>query len=58
MKDLVRGTIYCKLENVMAAYHVFKNVPGIQIIGIKQKIEQLNNITVNFVYEQRYIGEM
>ena len=58
MKDLVRGTIYCSLENVMAAYHLFKNVPGIQIIGIKQKIAALNNITVNFVYEQRYIGEM
>ena len=58
MKDLVRGTIYCRLENVMPAYHLFKNVPGIQIIDIKQKIASLNNITVNFIYEQRYIGEM
>ena len=58
MKDLVRGTIYSKVENVMAAYHLFKNVPGIQIVDIKEKIQKLNNITVNFVYDERYIGEM
>ena len=42
----------------MAAFKLFKNLPGIEIIGIKQKIQELNNITVNFVYDQRYIGEM
>ena len=51
MKDLVRGTIYSRLENVMAAYKLFKSIPGIEIIGIKEKIQALNNITVNFVYE-------
>ena len=26
MKDLVRGTIYCKLENILPAFHLFKNI--------------------------------
>ena len=58
MKDLVRGTIYCKLEAVLPAFKLFKNTPGIEIIAIKDNITKLSNITVNFIYESRYIGEM
>jgi len=38
MKDLVRGTIYSDLDNVIAAYQIFKNIPGIEIIAIKNKL--------------------
>jgi len=58
MKDLVRGTIYCKLDTVIQAYTFFKQTPGVEIIAIKEKIALLNNITVNFIYENRFIGEM
>ena len=58
MKDLVRGTIYCRLDTVIHAYKFFKQTPGVEIIGIKEKISLLNNITVNFIYEKRFIGEM
>ena len=58
VKDLVRGTIYCELKYLINAYKFFKNTPGIQIIGIKDKINDLNNITINFIFEDRFIGEM
>lgn len=58
MKDLVRGTIYGKLENVIQAYIFFKETPDVQIIDIKEKMFLLGNITVNFVYKERFIGEM
>jgi len=58
MKDLVRGTIYCNLDTIIPAYNFFKNTPGVEIIAIKEKMESLSNITVNFIYENRFIGEM
>ena len=58
MKDLVRGTIYSNLENMTEAYKLFKNTPGVEIIEIKNKIKKLGNITVNFIYEEKFIGEM
>ena len=59
MKDLVRGTIYTDLHNFIPAYRFFKETPGVKIIGIKQKLEtSLNNLTVNFTFKERFIGEM
>lgn len=58
MKDLVRGTIYSDLHRVIDAYIFFKDTPGVEVVGIKQKIALLNNITVNFVYGRRFIGEI
>ena len=58
MKDLVRGTIYTKLDCFMDAYKFFKNTPDVEIIGIKEKLEDLGNITVNFIFKEQFIGEM
>ena len=58
MKDLIRGTIYSKPDKVIEAYKYFKKTPGIKIINIKEKIDDLNNITVNFIFEGKMIGEM
>jgi len=52
MKDLVRGTIYSDLGQVVEAYKFFKNTPGIEIIDIKEKIKKLRNVTVNFVFNR------
>ena len=56
MKDLVRGTIYSKPDKVISAYKFFKDTPHVEIIGIKQKIKALNNITVNFKENNSCIG--
>ena len=58
MKDLVRGTIYSDLQDLIKAYKFFKQTPGVEIIDIKEKIKTLSNITVNFIYENKFIGEM
>ena len=39
MKDLVRGTIYCKMEKVPEAYNLFKSTPGVRILSIKEKMK-------------------
>ena len=58
LKDLVRGTIYSDLQHVIEAYELFKKLPGIKVVAVKEKTKELNNITVNFVYDKRFIGEM
>jgi len=58
MKDLLRGTIYSNLDTLILAYKFFKNTPEIEIIAIKEKIQILGNITVNFIYKSKLIGEM
>jgi len=51
MKDLIRGTIYSDFDNMINAYKFFKETPDIKIIGIKEKIQLLSNVTVNFIYK-------
>ena len=58
MKDLVRATMYTRLEHVIEAYKFFKDTPNVKIIAIKEKMKLLGNITVNFIYKDRFIGEM
>ena len=31
---------------------------GVRIIGIKEKLQKLQNVTINFVYNEAFIGEM
>ena len=40
------------------AYKWFKAIDGVRIFAIKEKIKLLNNVTVNFVYKEKFIGEM
>ena len=44
----------------MEAYKHFRSTPGIEIIAVKdvEKLKVLQNITVNFIFENRFIGEM
>ena len=51
LKDLIRGTITTDINDLYDAYLHFKRTPGVEIIGMKEKLETLQNITVNFVFE-------
>ena len=51
MKDLIRGTITTDINDLYDAYLHFKSTPGVEIIDMKEKLETLQNITVNFVFE-------
>ena len=43
---------------MVEAYKWFKGIDGVRIFAIKEKIKALNNVTVNFVYKEKFIGEM
>ena len=60
MKDLIRGTVVTDLKDLFDAYQHFKKLEGVKIIEIKDldKMYLLQNITVNFVFEDRFVGEM
>ena len=40
------------------AYEHLTKVPGLEMVDIKEKLDFLENITVNFVYEDQFVGEM
>ena len=59
VKDLVRGTVTVNhVKELFSAYNHFKSTPGVVIISMKEKLRSLQNITVNFVFEDKFIGEM
>jgi hypothetical protein len=60
IKDLVRGTIVADVTQLWESYEHFKTLEGVEIIEIKslKKVEMLQNITILFVYQHRFIGEM
>jgi len=61
IKDLIRGTITVDdIDSLIDGYHHFRKTPGIEIIEVKdvEKLINLQNITVNFIFENRFIGEM
>ena len=51
VKDLVRGTITVnEIAQLKDAYEHFCKTPGIELVNIKEKLDTLENITVNFVF--------
>ena len=59
VKDLVRGTITVnEINQLKDAYQHFSLTPDIEIVNIKEKLDGLENITVNFVYANQFVGEM
>jgi hypothetical protein len=60
VKDLIRGSITAELNEVESAYKHFLTTPGLKIIEIKnlEKIHDLRNITVIYVFDEKFIGEM
>ena len=60
VKDLVRGTIVAEISQLWEAYEHFSKLKGVEIFEIKslKKVEMLQNITVLFVYQEKFIGEM
>jgi len=41
LRDLVRGTILVKADNLFDAYEHFKKIPGVQVLTMRQKIHAL-----------------
>ena len=58
VKDLVRGTITTDLSDLARAYNDFVKIPGVKVVAIKEKLEKLQNITINFVFRESFVGEM
>ena len=58
VKDLVRGTIVADLGEFKEAYEHFKRMEGVEIVAIKEKLDKLQNVTINFVYQKSFIAEM
>jgi len=59
VKDLVRGTIIVNgIDQLKLAYEHLTTTPGLEIVEIKEKLLTLENITVNFVYQDQFVGEM
>jgi len=50
IRDLVRGTILVKPENLFDAYEHFKKIPGVKILNVRENIISLQNITANYIY--------
>ena len=56
---MIRGTIIVNgIEQLKDAYEHLTKVPGLEMVDIKDKLQTLENITVNFIYHDQYIGEM
>ena len=47
-----------KPEHLFEAYSHFKKTPGVKILTLRQKLHALQNVTVNFIYKDSFIGEM
>jgi len=58
VKDLIRGTITTNINEMHEAYLYFKETPGVKVFAIKEKLDKLQNITVNFIFMDKIIGEM
>jgi hypothetical protein len=59
VKDIVRGTITVNhIRQLKDAYDHFRQTPGVVVVSMKEKLKKLQNITVNFVFEDKFIGEM
>ena len=60
IKDLIRGSIFAECDEMIEAYEKFKTTPGVEIVQIKSldKMKDLANVTVLFVFQKSFIGEM
>ena len=60
MKDLIRGSIFAECDEMKEAYQYFKRTPGVKIVHMKtlEKMKDLSNVTVLFVFENKFVGEM
>ena len=60
VQDLIKSTIVVDLKDMWEAYAHFKTLKGIRIIQIKdlETVIDLQNVTVLFVFDERFIGEI
>ena len=58
IKDLIRGTITVDPKDLFDAYTHFKNMDGVRVYTIRQDIDTLQTVNVNFVFNETIIGEI
>jgi len=58
INDLVRGKIFAPLNKLWDIYLQFKDIDGIEVVHIEDKLKDLFYIKINFIFEEAFIGEM
>ena len=58
LKDLMKGCIETEIVELQDAYRHFKNTPEIEITRIKEELRDFQKVTVNYIYDERFEGEM
>ena len=58
MTDIIRATILVPPDRMLDAYRHLCECDRIDVIRIKDKLHQMQHITVNFLYDLKCIGEV
>lgn len=51
VNDLVQGSIEASVTELKDAFNHFKAMPEIQIVEVKESLEEFQKVTVNYVYD-------
>ena len=58
VNDLVQGSIEASVVELEDAYRHFAGMPQIEIVGVTEQLRDFQKVTVHYVYDQAFIGEM
>lgn len=58
IRDLLQGSITSPLNEIQDAYLHFKQMKDIRIIKVDEQLESRRIIIVNFVFQEKIIGEI
>ena len=58
VRDLVQGSVEAGVESLRAAYEHFKTMKTIKIVGVKQDLYTFQKVTVYYVFDEAFVGEM
>jgi len=56
--DLVQGQIETDVNGLKEAYEHFKSSDKIQIVKVKEQLWDFQKVTVNYIFDKAFIGEM
>ena len=56
--DLVQGQIETDVDGLKEAYEHFKSSDKIQIVKVKEQLWNFQKVTVNYIFDKAFIGEM
>ena len=58
VRDLVQGSVEASVDSLQAAYEHFSGMKTIKIIGVKQDLWTFQKVTVHYVFDEAFVGEM